>query len=189
MKKLAIAATVTFAISASLMAQDSGPRGPQEAFRKLDLNSNGVVTHDELMREAQRKLAEFDQNQDGVIVLEELPEKMPLPARAERRLAHMKERAEAREQAGEERGGRRGQRLSPEERAEKMHPTRIKFMARMDKNGDEQLNVEEMAMPLIKRFKRTDVNGDGEVTQAEFEQSMEQRRHKRGKKIKQERRG
>lgn len=195
MKKLAIAATVTFAISASLMAQEGEPRGPQEAFRKLDLNANGVVTHSELMQEAQKKLAQFDQNQNGVIVLEELPEKMPLPARAERRLAHMKERAEAREQAGEarehageERRGRRGPKLSLEEREEKMRPTRIKFMARMDKDGDEQLTVEEIAVPMIKRFKRADVNGDGEVTQAEFEQSMEQRRHKRGGKMKQERR-
>lgn len=188
MKKIAIAATVTLAISASLLAQDNSPRGPHEAFSQLDLNANGVVTHDELMQEAQKKFAEFDQNQNGAIVLDELPEKMPLPPRAERRLAHMKERAEAREQAGEERDGRRGPRLSPEERAEKMRPTRLKFMARMDKDGDEQLTVEEMAAPLIKRFKRADINGDGQVTSAEFEQSMERQKQKRGRKMMQDHR-
>lgn len=188
MKKIAIAATITCAISASLLAQDNRSRGPEEAFRNLDLNANGVVTHEELMLEAQKKLAEFDQDENGIVVLGELPEQMPLSPHAERRLAHMKEKAEARANSGEEQRDRRGPRFSPEERAEKMRPTRIRFMARLDKDGNEQLTVEEMAAPLIKRFKRADINGDGEVTIAEFEQSIEQRKHKRGRKMDQDRR-
>ena len=197
MKKIATVATLTCILSASLLAQDDTPRGPRqsakEAFQQLDLNGNGVVSHDEVMQAAQEKLAEFDQNGNGVVILSELPKKMPLPARAERRLAHMKEKAEARQQSGSDkqsgsqRGKKRGPRLSPEERAEKMRPTRMKFMARMDKNGDEQLSLEEFAAPLIKRFKRGDLNGDGQVTTAEFEQSMEHRKHKRNRKMKQER--
>lgn len=188
MKKIVIAATVTCAVSASLLAQDNTPRGPHEVFRQLDLNANGIVTHNELMQEAQKKFAEFDQNQNGNVGLDELPDKMPLSRRAERRFAHMQEKAEVHLNAGTDRGKRRGLRLSPEEWVEKMRPSRIKFMARMDKDGNEQLTVEEMAAPLIKRFKRADINGDGEVTSAEFEQSLEQRRHKRDRKMKQDRR-
>ncbi len=193
MKKLIIFATVTTAVSASLLAQDAEPRGPREsareAFQQLDVNNDQVVTHDELMLEAQKKFTEFDQNKNGAITLGELPERMPLSPRAERRIAHMKDKAEAREQAGAPRHERRGTHMSPDERAEKMRPTRIKFMARMDKNGDEQVNLEEFAAPLVKRFKRGDINGDGEVTAAEFEQSLEQRRHKRrGKAQKKHRR-
>lgn len=189
MKKLPIAATLTCVLSASLLAQDNTPKGPREhaaeVFKQLDVNNDQIVTHEEMMQEARRKFAAFDQNKNGVITLGELPEKMPLPPRAERRIAKMKDRAEARQQDGEP---RRGRHMSPEERAEKMRPTRIKFMARMDKNGDEQVSLEEFVVPMVKRFKRGDIDGDGEITAAEFEQSLKQRHHKRRDKSKKERR-
>ncbi len=184
MKKIPIAMTLTCILSASLLAQDDARHEPRErakeVFRQLDVNNDQVVTHDELMLEAQKKFVEFDQNNNGAITLGELPEKMPLSPRAERRIAHMKDRADARQQAGAQ---RRGPRMPPDERAEKMRSTRIKFMARMDKNGDEQVNLEEFAAPLVNRFKRGDINGDGEVTTAEFEQSLEQRKYKRRGKL------
>ncbi len=192
MKRITIAVTLACALSAPLTAQDSEPRGPREgareAFQQLDLNGNGVVTHDELMQEARKNFAEFDLDGNGTILLSELPDKMPLPPRAERRLAKMKDKVHSREQSGKRDEARRGPRISPEDRAEKMRPTRLKFMARMDKNGDEQLNVEEFSVPIIKRFKRADVNGDGDVTTAELEQTLEQRRHKRRRDMKKDRR-
>ncbi len=192
MKKIAIATTLACVLSAPLAAQDGEPRGPREgakeAFQQLDLNANGVVTHDELMQEARKKFAEFDLDGNGTVLLSELPEKMPLPPRAERRLAHKKDKAQSREQSGKGDDTRRGPRMSPEDRAEKMRPTRLKFMAKMDKNGDEQLSIEEFSAPLIKRFKRADVNGDGVVTTDELEQSLEHRRHKRHGERKKDRR-
>ena len=192
MKKMTIAATLACVLSAPLMAQDGEPRGPREgakdAFQQLDLNANGVVTHNELMQEARKHFAEFDLDGNGTILLSELPDKMPLPPRAERRLAKMQDKAQSRDQSGQRSETRRGPRMSPEDRAEKMRPTRLKFMAKMDKNGDEQLNLEEFSAPIIKRFKRADVNGDGDVTTAELEQSMEQRRHKHRRNMKSDRR-
>jgi len=192
MKKITIAATLACVLSAPLIAQDSEQRGPRggvkEAFQQLDLNANGVVSHDELMQEARKHFAEFDLDGNGIVLLSELPEKMPLPPRAERRLAKQKEKAQTRRQSGQGDEAKRGPRISPEDRAEKMRPTRLKFMARMDKNGDEQLSLEEFSAPIIKRFKRADVNGDGNVTTAELEQSQEQRKHKRRRGMKKERR-
>jgi len=192
MKKITIAATLACVLSVPLMAQDGEPRGPREgakeAFQQIDLNGNGVVTHDELMQEARKHFAEFDLDGNGTVLLNELPEKMPLPPRAERRLAKQKEKMQSREQSGERGEKKRGPRMSPEDRAEKMRPTRLKFMARMDKNGDEQLSLEEFSAPMIKRFKRADVNGDGGVTTAELEQSLEQRRHKQRRQMKKKRR-
>ena len=69
-----------------------------------------------------------------------------------------------------------------EERFRDRQPTRMKFMARMDRDGNEQLTVEEFAAPLIKRYKRADINGDGTVTQAELEEMLERGpRERRGR--------
>lgn len=186
MKKIAIAVSVLALAGLPAMAQD-GPKagfkaGVKEQFQEFDRNQDGVVTHDELMARAAQKFAEFDRDGNGVVLLEELPQQMPLSPRAERRLERMKERQQMRAQ--DDAGSRKGRhmRMSAEEFAAKHQPTRMKFMARFDKNADEQLVVEEFAAPMIKRYKRVDLNGDGMVTEAEIDEAMERgARHMRGK--------
>ena len=150
----------------------------QERFQSLDQNKDGTLSHDELMAQAQSKFAEFDQDGNGVILLEELPVVMPLPERAERRLERMRENLDLR-------GASDAKRQRLEERAEKRRPSRIKFMARLDQDANEQLDVEEFAAPMIKRYKRADINGDGSVTQSEFDEALEhgmdKRRHGRSR--------
>lgn len=176
MKKLTIAVSLIGLMAASAQAQPANVADmkaeAKQRFVSLDTNNNGEVSHEEMMAEAARKFAEFDQDGNGILLLEELPVEMPLPPRGQRRLERMQEKYEA--QGGEESGL-----PDPQERMERRKPTRIKFMARMDKDNNEQLDLEEFAAPMIKRYKRADINGDGTVSESEFDEMLERRPGKR----------
>ncbi len=179
MKTPTIAVSLMVLVATSVGAQEALKRDfkayAKERFQELDVNRDGAITHDELMQQARQKFSEFDQDGNGIVLLEELPEKMPLSAKAQRRMERMQERREARQEEG-----KRAPARSLEAFAEKHQPSRIKFMARFDKNGDEQLVVEEFAAPMIKRHKKIDVNGDGTVTEMELDEALERgMRHKR----------
>ncbi len=63
-------------------------------------------------------------------------------------------------------------------------PTRLKFMARHDKDGDERVSVEEFAGRIVHMFKRVDLNGNGEVTmdevtEAKTKMKKRYKKHKR----------
>lgn len=179
MKKVTVALSLIGLVAVSAEAQpmkhEMRKAEAKERFLALDVNNNGEVSHDELMQQAVSRFAEFDQDGNGILLLEELPLKMPVPPQAQRRLERMKERFEARGHAEE------GP-VPLEERFRDRQPTRMKFMARMDRDGNEQLTVEEFAAPLIKRYKRADINGDGTVTQAELEEMLERGpRERRGR--------
>lgn len=175
--------TITIAVSTLALIGTAAEAAPgdrraafkeraQERFQTIDQNKDGTLSHDELMAQAQVRFDEFDQDGNGIILLEELPVKMPLPGRASRRLERMQENLDLKGASDEQR-----QRL--EEKAEKRRPTRVKFMARLDRDENEQLDVEEFAAPMIKRYKRADINGDGSVTQSEFDEALERGMRKR----------
>ncbi|MEX0300696.1 MAG: hypothetical protein AB3N28_16595, partial [Kordiimonas sp.] len=64
--------------------------------------------------------------------------------------------------------------------------SRLTYVARLDKDGDERVSVDEFAGRKIKRFKQADQNGDGSVTLQELEEASDKmRRHHR--KMKQKR--
>lgn len=168
-------ATIMFTGATAVSAQD----GPRDMFNRLDADKSNIVTHAELMAEAQRKFAEFDANNDGIVTLAELPQEMPLRKQQQKRLERIKSRQNAR---AERRGDDWQPRLSPEEIESRMTKTRLQFMARLDKDGNEQLNVSEFAAPLIKRFKMADADGDGNVTRQEFEDALKERGPRRARK-------
>ncbi len=169
MKNFTIAVSLIGLVAASAAAQPTNlvnfKAEAKERFLALDTDSSGAVSHDELMAQAANRFAEYDQDGNGILLLEELPLKMPLPPRAERRIERMQEKAERR-------GGEVG-RATFEERARDKQPSRMKFMARMDRDENEQLDLEEFAAPMIRRYKHADINGDGTVTESEFDEAMD----------------
>ena len=142
----------------------------QERFQKSDTDQTGIISHDEMMRGASEKFQEFDQNKDGYIELSELPKVMPIP---KKRLERIEKKRQKRQERAEAQG------REPDDVRPIRQPTRLKFVARMDKNNDERLSLEEFAAHAIKRFKKSDVNGDGDVTLEEARQAIEQKMHKR----------
>lgn len=151
----------------------------KDRFKEVDSNNNGVITHAEMMARVQTEFAKFDKNRDGYLTLSELPKEMPIPEhmkdRLEKRADRMKERLE-------ERADRMGQDFDEEafeDRLEQRKPTRIRFMARLDRDGDERVSVDEFSRRAVRMFKHADLNGNGEVTKDEADEA---RKMKHGKK-------
>ncbi len=158
--------------------------GYGERFKKADTNGDGAVSHTEMMAQVQRKFAEFDKNGDGFIVLDELPKEMPMGEKRSKKLEKKKAKMEMRlKEKGVE---------DTDAFMKKMHdwkPTRMKFMARHDHDGDERLSVEEFGSRMIHMFKRMDGNGDGSVTMAEAKEAKAKFAKKRHRKHKRKHRG
>lgn len=173
MRKIVV--TSVFALMASMAAQSQD--NPEGMFEKLDRDGNNIVTHQELMAEAKVHFSEYDTNADGLISLNELPELMPIRGPRKHRFEKIKERMEERQEVH---GDDAPPRMSIEGVEKRMQPTRLKFVARMDKDHDEHLSLEEFAAPFIHRFKKADADGDGNVTLAEHEEARANARHERG---------
>ncbi len=189
MKKVTIAVSMISLLAASASAQPGNNANfraaAKERFQTFDVNGDGVVSHDELMEDVSRKFAEFDQDGNGILLLEELPLKMPLPAHAAERMARKQERMQRHRSRASENPEGAQPRLSSEEMAEKRRPSRMKFMAKLDRDENEQLDIDEFAAPMIKRYKRADINGDGAVSEAELDETLERGKHRmrhRGKR-------
>lgn len=169
MKNVTIALSLVGLMATSAQAQPINiaemKAEAKERFYALDTNNSGAVSHDELMAQAAKHFAEYDQDGNGILLLDELPLKMPLPPRAHHRIERLEKRAERR-------GGEEGRAVVAEKVRDKQ-PSRMKFMARVDRDENEQLDLEEFATPMIKRYKQADINGDGTVTEAEFDESLE----------------
>lgn len=152
----------------------------EERFKDLDKNGNDVVTHQEMMAKAQEKFAEFDKNRDGYLTLDELPKEMPVPEHIKERMEKRAERVKAgRAERTDERGA--DDMPPPPQGHFDGKPTRLKFLAKHDKDGDERVSLDEFARKPIHHFKRMDVDGNGEVTKAEAFEAAKEHRKKRGK--------
>jgi len=176
MKKMAVllvtaGLVLAGSLGASVMAEDK----IKDRFKKHDSNGDGIVSHQEMKAQVQAKFDEYDQNRDGFVELNELPVTMPVPS-------HKSERRERRRSKMQEKMAERGHEM-PEKFAEHMEqhgkPTRIKFIAKLDRDGDERVSVEEYMRKAIKHFKHRDVNGDGNVTLEEIETARSHRMAKR----------
>ena len=165
--------SVALAALIASQAQAAGDRG--ERFKEADTNGNGIITYEEMMGTVKTKFAAFDKNGDGFLELAELPKEMPNSERMEKRMKRHQERMEKRaEKAGRE--------FDADEMADKRKPTRIKFIAKHDRDGDEKVSVDEFAKRAVHHFKRMDINGNGEVTQDEAKKAMKTMKKKFGKK-------
>ncbi|WP_417461073.1 EF-hand domain-containing protein [Kordiimonas sp.] len=165
--------SVALAALITSQAQAAGDRG--ERFKEADTDGNGVVTYDEMMGKVKTKFSEFDKNGDGYLELAELPKEMPIPERMEKRMKRHQERME-------ERAEKAGRDFDADDMGGKWKPTRIKFIAKHDRDGDEKVSVDEFATRMVHHFKRMDVNGNGEVTQDEAKEAMKKMKKRFGKK-------
>lgn len=164
---------ISVALAALITSQaQAGDRG--ERFKEADTDGNGVITYEEMMATVKTKFAKFDKNGDGYLELAELPKEMPIPEHMEKRMKRHMERME-------ERAEDNGHDFDSEKMGDKWKPTRIKFIARHDRDGDEKVSVDEFASGAVRHFKRADVNGNGEVTKDEIKEAMKQRFGKKGK--------
>jgi len=175
MRKSTAISTVTMLTLLALATTANAKEDHEDRFKKHDTDGNGVVSYTEMTAQVQEKFNEHDQNHDGYIELSELPLIMPEPPhrreRKERQFSKMKEKME-------EHG-----REIPAGFAGRMNhggkPTRIKFIAKFDRDEDERVSFEEFSIKAIRHFKERDVNGDGGVTLQEAELS---RTHGRGER-------
>jgi Ca2+-binding EF-hand superfamily protein len=137
----------------------------KERFARLDTDGSGIVSYDEMLAGARARFDEYDGNSDGFLSHDELPAIMPVPE-------YVQKLRELRQQRFVERGG-------DAEKAEKRfgdrQPTRIRFVARMDKDHDELVSFDEFTKPAIRMFKRADGDGNGEVTEEEMIDSLKRR--------------
>jgi len=162
---VSIAAFLAVMMVPGVSADDKGRM--EEYFSKADTNKDGKLTHAEMMVQVRSRFDGFDKNGNGFIELGELPKVMPVPEgrqkRGEKRRAKMKERMA-------ERGREISEQMKQQfEKAGK--PTRIKFMAKHDRDGDERISLDEFSSKAARRFKRGDMNGDGVMTMAELEEA------------------
>ncbi len=144
--------------------------GKGERFKEADRDGNGVITHEEMMAAVKVKFDAFDKNGDGFLTLSELPKEMPMPE-------HMEKRLEKRMEKMAERAEKAGRDFDEDEFEGKFKPTRLRFVAKHDRDGDEQVSLEEFSSRAVHMFKRADANGDGEVTKTEMEDAAKQRKH------------
>ncbi|GHF29761.1 hypothetical protein GCM10017044_26290 [Kordiimonas sediminis] len=186
---------VTLAVAAAyqpLSAQehDKSGRSPEHLFEKFDADSDGRITHDEFLSGSRDRFTAFDANEDGYLVLEELPEQMPVSEeRKARRMEHKAERKAKILKKLEENGVE-----NPEEHFEKMrkerkggregaHPeqrrSRMSFIGKMDKDGDERVSLEEFSSRHERMFSRMDADQDGAVTVEEARSAHATMRHTR----------
>jgi len=149
---------------------DSAPR----MFAQFDTDQDGRIAEAEVRAVTEAKFAALDTNGDKMLTLEELPQEMPVdPFVAERGARKAKQIAK--------RAARNGIDVDEEQIRQRMAPTRMKFMARMDKNGDEQVSFDEFSARAFRMFERVDSNADKYIDQAEADAAREkmQKRRKR----------
>ncbi len=172
LKGLAVSLLVGVASTAS---SASIKEGMIERFNKADSNKDGQVTHEEMMSTIHKKFGEFDKNNDGYLELTELPKEMPVPRMMKEPMQeHLKKMAK--------RSGKDEAEI--QERIEarfKKKQSRLTYVARLDKDGDERVSVDEFAGRKIQRFKRADQDGDGSVTLEELEEASAKMRRHHGK--------
>jgi Ca2+-binding EF-hand superfamily protein len=156
-------------------------------FNEVDTNKNGVISHDEMMAKPSERFQAYDKDNDGYLTLSELPKLMPVPEhlkmRMEKRYENMRERHADRGGEGAENEAQKAEKAGRKAKMlERRQPTRLKFVARLDRDNDERLSLEEFSAPAVKRFKHSDRNGDGEVTLEEAKQAAKRKIRKHMKK-------
>ena len=184
-----LTATISGSISADSHEQNVGQGMRLERFREADANKDGLLSHGEVMVRVKEKFDDLDTNGDGFLMLAELPKEMPVSEHVQRRMerhkAKMKGRIDEREPEDSRMSKKMHRGMNGQDKAHGKL-TRLKFVAKLDRDGDEKVSLEEFSVRAIKRFKRHDLNGDGNISLAEIENAPKHRKmkkhHKDGKR-------
>lgn len=161
---------ITLAAGLLTTAASAGIRDQiKERFQSADTNGDGTVTHQEMMAKVTERFGDFDKNGDGFLELNELPKNMPMPEGLEQRVKkRMEKMAKRNPEMSNEMKELMKERFSHRSR-------RMNFVAKLDRDGDERVSVDEFASRKIRQFKRADQNGDGNVTMAEVKDTLKDR--------------
>jgi Ca2+-binding EF-hand superfamily protein len=142
-----------------------------DRFKEMDKNSNGIVSHAEMMAQVQARFAKLDKDGDGYLTLAELPKEMPVPEHVKERMEKRADRMQEKMKERAERAGREFDEEAFEDRFENRKPTRLRFVARLDRDGDERVSLEEFSTKAVRLFKHADQDGNGELTKAEADEA------------------
>ena len=178
MKNMIGITSVTLAAMLAVTAFDANAAYAAKRMKKFlpveefDLNGNGEITADELQQSLQNKFEELDADNNGVITLDDLPNILPLSEAQEERRQMRLERIQKRLEE-------RGIEVDEDNLAERGLPTRVRFMARHDKNADEQVSFEEFSRPAERIFSRVDADENGTITEEEIKAAKQKARKMR----------
>ncbi|WND02445.1 EF-hand domain-containing protein [Temperatibacter marinus] len=139
----------------------------ETSFAKRDLNGDGSISHAEMMEQVSHNFSKIDVNKDGKIVLEELPQDLSKL----RQMIGAGEMNPLRKRLQAKREEMQHEKQHAEKKLKKK-PTRMGMIARMDRDGDEAISLEEFSKRAVKRFKRADRNGDGLVSLKETKKAL-----------------
>jgi len=184
-----LTATFSGGIFADNHKQNAGQDMKLERFKEADTNNDGLLSHSEALARVKEKFDGLDTNGDGFLALEELPKKMPVPEHAQRRMERHKAKMKARmDERGQEDGqmSKKMQRRKEGQGKEHGKLTRLKFVAKLDRDGDEKVSFDEFSVRAVKRFKKHDLDGDGNISLAELEKApkhpKKKKHHRDGKR-------
>ena len=155
-----------------VVTREEFARASAQRFAKLDGDSSGTVSADELSQylqerrrdPKQRHFESMDSNSDGYVSLDEYL--AVTRERAERRFKHMDKDADGLVSSQDFGASKRGHKKYGGKR----------IFSRLDGNGDGQVTKEESETAWLNWFNRLDVNGDQLVTVEEIQQAHTNRR-------------
>ena len=152
---------------------DRNARGPgnqdfvKQMFQRLDQDQDGVIQLSDVPQQARQRLARMDANQDGKLKLTEAEQ-------AFQRLAGSQGRP-GRGERGPGMPGPRGMR--PGAGGMNGMPDQAAmfnmFLARLDKDGDKAISLQEAPERMKPRFDRMDQNGDEKIDLEEWKMAAE----------------
>ncbi len=154
-----------------------------ERFKKMDLNSDGVLDLADQELRRKQMIARIDTDGNGAISKAERD--AAREARQARRAERRAERGVEGERRGFGKGEKRGMRGMRGGKGGKFAGGGM--MARADADGDGRLTLQEFQSHALERFDRADANNDGTVTAAERKAAHDARRAQMRERIEQRR--
>lgn len=177
MKKLTLAAAsaLTLALAVPMAAQAGGHKGGMH-FEKLDTNGDGVIARAEVEQLAAESFGKIDADTDGFLTQDELK------AAHEAHRAEMKAKWAEKAQGKEPRKAKaETDPAKKEARKAKMAEKSAKRFAAIDTDSDGRWSQAEYTAHRLEHFAKIDTDGDGNVSAAEQEAAKAKMKEKRGK--------
>lgn len=194
MKKLTLAAAsaLTLALAVPMVAQAHGFKGGGRHHERFaDTNGDGVIAKSEVEAAAFAAFTKIDTNTDGFATQEELKaghevQRAEMKAKWEAERAAREPKAEVDPAKAAEREAKRAEReakwaAGADERKAKMETKGAEHFAALDKDGDGRLSKVEFTAPKLEKFAKVDTDGDSKISVAELEAVKGKKKEHRGK--------